>query len=359
MNNIIDIPLPENWPTLARKALLNAASMAHLLLVHTRSRAADSPIERVRLKSRLDDAERETTLLREQIRLLRGRLADQPPRRRPHYQPEARMDILLHMAVRGWSSAKTAREFLVSPDTVQEWRRRIDDGAELDNPPPVNKYPEFVGIVARTLKTLVPRFGRKTIAGYFAQAGLAVSASTVRRRLREVPPPSAAEPSTVGHARKNSQGNDEIVTSKRPDHLWMLDLTAIPTSRGLAAVWFPFALPQVWPFCWWVLVIIDHYSRKVVGFALFKRPPTSREVANALGRAVERNGLAPKHLVTDQGGQFKGDAFKERCAKLGAKQRYGAVGKHGSIAIVERFIKSVKVESLRIIPIPLAEAEMR
>ena len=74
-------------------------------------------------------------------------------------------------------------------------------------------------------------------------------------------------------------------------------------------MWFPFALPQVWPFCWWTLVIIDHFSRKAVGFALFKRPPTSREVADALGKAVERNGLAPKHLVTDQGGQLKVDAM--------------------------------------------------
>jgi len=70
------ISLPANWPTFARKALLHAASMAHLMLAHTQSWAADSPIERVRLKSRLDDAERETSLLREQIRLLRGRLAD-------------------------------------------------------------------------------------------------------------------------------------------------------------------------------------------------------------------------------------------------------------------------------------------
>lgn len=356
--NAKDIPLPDNWPPLVRKALLHAVSLAYHMFIHTRSWAANSPIERVRLKSELDDALREVSLLKEQLRILRQRFEQIPPHMRPHYKPEARMDILLHMAARGWSVVKAARQFLVSPDTIREWRRRINDGERLASPPPVNKYPLFVGIVSRTLKTLAPRFGRKTIAEYFARAGLAVSASTVRRRLQEEPT-QEEKPSSGDDTKKKSRNTGEAVTSKHPDHLWLLDLTVVPTSGGFVVPWLPFALPQVWPFCWWALVIVDHFSRKAVGFALFKRPPTSEEAAAAFEKATQRNGHPPKHIITDQGGQFTGGAFKRRCAKLGVEQRYGAVGQHGSIAVTERFIKSVKDEALRIIPIPLDMTNMR
>ena len=30
----------------------------------------------------------------------------------------------------------------------------------------------------------------------------------------------------------------------------------------------PFALPQCWPFSWWLAVVMDHYSRRVMGFAV-------------------------------------------------------------------------------------------
>jgi len=26
-------------------------------------------------------------------------------------------------------------------------------------------------------------------------------------------------------------------------------------------------LPQRWPFCWWVGVIVDHFSRRIMGVA--------------------------------------------------------------------------------------------
>jgi transposase InsO family protein len=43
----------------------------------------------------------------------------------------------------------------------------------------------------------------------------------------------------------------------------------------------------------------------------------------------------------------------------GARPRYGAVGKYGSIAVVERFIKSMKTEHLCRIMVPLNLDEMR
>ncbi len=58
----------------------------------------------------------------------------------------------------------------------------------------------------------------------------------------------------------------------------------------------------------------------------------------------------PEHVITDQGSVFTGDVFREFLASYGIKNRYGAVGKHGSIAVVERLIESLKHEWLNRAP---------
>ena len=47
------------------------------------------------------------------------------------------------------------------------------------------------------------------------------------------------------------------------------------------------------------------------------------------------------------------DAFKDWCGRQGISPRFGAVGQHGSIALVERFILSFKNECTRVILVPL------
>jgi transposase InsO family protein len=32
---------------------------------------------------------------------------------------------------------------------------------------------------------------------------------------------------------------------------------------------FPFALTQHWPFCFWVAIVVDHFSRRVMGVTAF------------------------------------------------------------------------------------------
>jgi transposase InsO family protein len=48
-----------------------------------------------------------------------------------------------------------------------------------------------------------------------------------------------------------------------------------------------------------------------------------------------------------------------RCRRKHIKPRYGAVGKHGSISVIERFIRSFKDEFTRRIHVPLRLARMR
>ncbi len=123
--------------------------------------------------------------------------------------------------------------------------------------------------------------------------------------------------------------NPQVVRAKYPNHLWHVDLSVTPTAIGFWVPWTPGSLFQIWPFCWWFALVMDQYSRRCMGFALFKKQPTSLQVRQFLGRVIQLAGRAPKHLVCDQGPQFTDNDFKEWCKrKLGRKSRYGAVGKH-------------------------------
>jgi hypothetical protein len=56
---------------------------------------------------------------------------------------------------------------------------------------------------------------------------------------------------------------------------------------------------------------------------------------------------APRHLITDRGTQFTARSFRRGCRRAGIRQRFGAIGEHGSIALVERCIRTLKEEGVR------------
>jgi transposase InsO family protein len=189
-----------------------------------------------------------------------------------------------------------------------------------------------------------------------------------------------------------SDTEERIVTAKYPNHVWHVDLTVVPTG-GFWTSWVPFALPQCWPFCYWVAIVVDHFSRRVMGATAFEKQPTCENVCGFLGRTIAKakdsprppagEGVSaafrkerswksprplgegpgvrasghrrvrasdrrrcraiPKYIVCDRGSQFDCDAFRKWCKRKGIKRpRYGAIGQHGSIAVVERLILTIK-----------------
>jgi transposase InsO family protein len=103
----------------------------------------------------------------------------------------------------------------------------------------------------------------------------------------------------------------------------------------------------IWPT--WVLVAIDHFSRKVVACCPLGGP-NAGWVVGAMEEAFAQHG-APRHLISDQEKVFISDAFQELLIPWDVKQRFGAVGKHGSIAVTERVILTLKHEWLRRVPV--------
>jgi len=97
------IPLPKSWGTRVESAILHILALAQYALTYSRSWAADSTNQRVRLKAECDRLTQEVALLREEIRIKDARIAQLSPQRRPHYPPTERMAILELRATRGWS----------------------------------------------------------------------------------------------------------------------------------------------------------------------------------------------------------------------------------------------------------------
>jgi transposase InsO family protein len=92
-------------------------------------------------------------------------------------------------------------------------------------------------------------------------------------------------------------------------------------------------------------------------FALFRRQPTEKAVQEFLRRAIQMAGRQPKYLVTDHGRQFIARNFRRWCRRRGIRQRFGAIGKYGSLAVIERAIRTFKSECTRrltIVPYRLA-----
>jgi transposase InsO family protein len=83
------------------------------------------------------------------------------------------------------------------------------------------------------------------------------------------------------------------VRARRPNHVWMVDLTDVKGMFGLVT--------------FKVGVVFDAFSR-----------------------------------MSDRGACFTGGVFRRKLRRLGVKQRFGAIGKKGSIALIERFWRTLK-----------------
>jgi len=95
--------------------------------------------------------------------------------------------------------------------------------------------------------------------------------------------------------------------------------------------------------------VINHFSRKVM-YVTPLEGPNAGWIINALENAMQKHG-PPKHIISDQAKVFVGDAFAELLDSWNVKPRFGAIGKHGSISVTERVIKTLKYEWLKRVPI--------
>ena len=346
-----EIPLPKGWTSLTLQAILHVIALARIVILN----AGNWPkgCNELQLRVENDRLRSEINMLQREIVIKDARFARLNAKKRPHYSPTERLEILAIRTMRGWSTAQVAKRFQVTVQTIINWYRGVDNGeATVQMPERVKRYPDFVRYIVQQLKSFCPMLGRYKIADILARAGLHLSASTVKRIVDEPPiePVNTDEPT--------SPSPSPTVQAWYPDHVWSVDLTVVPSTDGLWVPWSPNALTQAHPYSWYVMVVIDHYSRRIIGFDVFEQQPTATDGGSAMKRICKENSTNPKHLVSDQGTQFTANEFRAWCNEKDVKQRFGAIGKHGSIVVTERVILTYKDGCTRHILVPISRNGM-
>jgi transposase InsO family protein len=286
------------------------------------------------------EAQAENVMLRDTIEFLVERLACAERRlraahlRKPYSLAE-RLHILWCIEYFGIPRRQVPKCFGVARSTVWRWLRRLQDGVGLCG----RKCQQSMRRTSEELERLVwemasanAGWGRRHIALMLGTLGIFLAASTVPNILLRPKPRSEGTPAAA--AGKPEEKKPRQIVARYPNHVWSVDRTRV----------LPWGL---WPT--WALVAIDHFSRKVVASCPLEGP-NAGWVVEALEEAFLRSG-PPKHIITDQEGVFTGEVFGDLLWRWKVKQRFGAVGRHGSIAVTERVIRTLKYEWLRRVPV--------
>jgi transposase InsO family protein len=119
------------------------------------------------------------------------------------------------------------------------------------------------------------------------------------------------------------------VRGRHPNHLWLADITRIPTV-------FPFLHLHL-------AIVFDAFSRMPLRVAISYCEPSAHAMLDLLQAAIRTHGQ-PRHFVSDRGSQFTAAMFRTALERLGIRQRFGALYQHGSIALIERFFRTLKAD---------------
>lgn len=139
-------------------------------------------------------------------------------------------------------------------------------------------------------------------------------ANTTLRDLRQAPVPDLVHRQFI---------------SKEPNRLWVADITYVPTWEGFL----------------YLAVVLDVYSRKIVGWSMEPHLKTEIVLA-ALRMALEQR--KPKEVIhhSDQGCQYTSIAFGMRCQEAHVKPSMGTVGDCFDNAMCESFFATLECELL-------------
>lgn len=122
---------------------------------------------------------------------------------------------------------------------------------------------------------------------------------------------------------------DRQFKADAPNKLWVADITYIPTWAGFL----------------YLAVVIDAWSRRVVGWAMATHLRTEL-VLDALAFAVQQR--QPRNVIhhSDQGCQYTSIQFGLRCKEAGVRPSMGSVGDAYDNAMAESFFATLECELL-------------
>jgi putative transposase len=178
-------------------------------------------------------------------------------------------------------------------------------------------------------------YGRPRIHFELREDGVAISGKRVARLMRErgIFGASRRKSTTTTIRNRDARPAPDLVDrnfrADRPDQLWVADITYIPTWGGFL----------------YLAVVLDAYSRRVVGWAMANHLRTEL-VLEALNMAIYRR--KPDGVIhhSDQGCQYTSIAFGARCREAGVRPSMGSVGDAYDNAMCESFNATLECELL-------------
>jgi len=315
-----------NRAILLAARLLGVAAGTHLSTFRGRDDGYED------LKARLDRAEAIANVAWRVVARLHARLKKVPERRRPHYSPAARFEVLEIRSLMAWNQERAADQFLVVANTVSNWER--DQAPEsrtvgsLAKPvPPVTRLND----VTRHLVQMMARFGfggAEMISAHLALAGFRIAEKTVRNIKKEK---IEASQTPAAPSRPPNPVKADFV-----NHVWMMDVTEFKTLFGARTLY--------------LAAVFDAFSRLPLAAMTFRAKPGGSGMARLFKRAVALFGK-PKYLITDLGGEFISGVFQKTVARVGVKPRFASADSIRATARLERFWKTLKqLAGVRLIP---------
>jgi transposase InsO family protein len=212
----------------------------------------------------------------------------------------------------------------LNPDRFYQWRARED---LVYNPPIAKTIPhrllkEEQGEIIRYALEHPEQRHRELWYNLTREGKAHTSPSSVYRvlKLADLVPPHA-----FGKPHRGKEKPDPTA----PHQDWMVDITYIP----IHAV------------DWYLIVLLDVYSRYIVGWEL-SSSMTWRDIWRVFDFAMEDWGLRESHeklrLHSDNGSQLKAKKLRQWLKDLGVLQDFSRPRVPEDLAILERFMRTVK-----------------
>ena len=178
-------------------------------------------------------------------------------------------------------------------------------------------------------------YGRPRIHAELADEGTRVSPKRVARLMRLAGLRGVCRRRQARTTRRSNDGAvvedlvDRDFAAQSADKLWIADITYIPTWAGFL----------------YLAVVIDAWSRRVVGWAMASHLRTEL-VLDALNMALAQR--HPEDVIhhSDQGCQYTAIAFGQRCKQARVRPSMGSVGDCYDNAMCESFFATLECELL-------------
>ncbi len=222
------------------------------------------------------------------------------------------------------------RAFGVAPSAYYAWERQQQSERDA-------RDAELLAAIHRIFAQFRGRYGAPRIRHELVQEGFTASRKRVARLMRDAGLRAKArrkyKPTTDSNHSMPIAPNllARDFRAARPNAAWVSDITYLATREG----WL------------YLAVIVDLFSRKVVGWNLGERM-TASLVCDALDDAVRARRPAPGLVFhSDRGSQYASRAFRRRLWRNRMRQSMSRKGDCWDNAVAESFFATLKKELVR------------